>query len=235
MLNRANKNYNSEVFDSLVRELKRPLILMSKQAELNQSAPDKEHMELIRRTAEKALRLIDSYLLTAQSEYGQQLLPVESFGIGSVIYNVAEEIRPIAEKANIDVVLNINDALVETNKEGLRAAIWCLSEMALDQASSEQEKASIEINARKTADNVRISVLTKAMKVKNSDIRKAQKNFGKTHMALSSSSSESGIRLAVAGLLGESLGTSLKAVKEKNTQGLGFNLSLSSQLQLGIG
>ncbi len=235
MLNRANKNYNSDVLDSLARELKRPLVLMSKQAELNQSAPDKKHMELIRRTAEKALRLIDSYLLTAQSEYGQQLLPVESFGIGSVIYNVAEEIRPMAKQANIDVVLNVKDALVEANKEGVRAAIWCLSEMVLEHASSEPEKTAIEINARKSTDSVRISVLSKTIKVKNSDIKKAQRNLGGTHMALSSASSESGVRLAVAGLLGESLGTSLKAVREDNKQGLGFDLSLSSQLQLGIG
>ncbi len=234
MLNRANKNNNSEMLDSLVRELKRSLVLIARQAELNKFRPAEKNLPPIQETAEKTLKLIDSYLLMAQSEYGQQLLPVETFGIGSVIYSVAEEIRPMAEKDNIDIVLNVNDALVMANPKGLKTAIWCLSDMVLAQTSSEDSSGVMEINTKKSADNVKVSVLSKSMKVKNSDLQKARENLGKTHMALSSSSSESGVRLAIASLLGESLGTRLKAVKSNNTQGIGFDLSLSSQLQLGI-
>jgi K+-sensing histidine kinase KdpD len=234
VLSGANKNDNSKILNSLASDLKRPLVLIARQAELSKSRPGKKHLQSIQETAEKTLKLIDSYLLMSQSEYGQQLLPVESFGIGSVIYNVAEEIRPIAKKANIDIILNINDALVMANPGGLKAIIWCLSDMALAQTSAEQTSGVVEINTKKSINNIRISVLSKSMKIKNSDLDKAQKNIGKTHMALSSSSSDSGIRLAIASLLGESLGTSLRAVRDKRTQGIGFNLALSRQLQLGL-
>lgn len=234
MLRGVNKNDNSKILNSLASELKRPLILIAREAELNKVRADKNHFQSIQETAEKTLKLIDSYLLMAQSEYGQQLLPVESFGIGSVIYSVAEEIRPIAKKANVDVVLNVSDAPVMANREGLKATIWCLTDMVLAQTSSEQNSGVIEINTRKSTSGVKISVLSKSMKVKNSELQKAQRNLGKTHMALSSSSSESGVRLAIASLLGESLGTRLQAVRSNHTQGIGFNLDLSSQLQLGI-
>jgi hypothetical protein len=77
-------------------------------------------------------------------------------------------------------------------------------------------------------------VLSKSLQIKNSDLEKARQNLGKSHMALSSSSSESGVRLAIASLLGESLGTRLMAVRAKSAQGIGFNLGLSSQLQLAV-
>lgn len=234
MLRGVNKNDNFKILNSLASELKRPLILIARQAELNKARADKNHFQSIQETAEKTLKLIDSYLLMAQSEYGQQLLPVESFGVGSVIYSVAEEIRPIAKKADVDVVLNISDAPVMANREGLRSAIWCLTDIVLAQTSSERSSGVIEINARKSASGVKVSVLSKSMKVKNSELQKAQRNLGKIHMALSSSSSESGVRLAIASLLGESLGTSLHAVRSNHAQGIGFNLMLSSQLQLGI-
>lgn len=232
MLNSANKNNNFQALDSLVRELKRSLVLIARQAELDKVRPKEKNLQSIQQTAENTLKLIDSYLLMAQSEYGQQLLPVESFGVGSVIYSVAEEIRPAAKKDNIDIVLNVNDALVMANPKGLEAAIWCLSDMVLAQTLSKKNNHVIEINTKRSAKDVKISVLSRSMNVKNSDLQKARKNLGKIHMALSSSSSESGVRLAIASLLGESLGTRLKAVRSNTAQGIGFDLALSKQLQL---
>jgi K+-sensing histidine kinase KdpD len=228
----VNKNDDPNIFNSLISDLKRPLVLIARQAELGKTDTDKQHIESIQETAEKTLKLIDSYLLMSQSEYGQQLLPVSSFAVGSVIYNVAEELRPIAKKANIDVVLNVNDAIVAANPEGLKAAIWCISDMVIASTLTEQYKGVVEINTKKSLDDIKVSVLSKSMKVKNSDLDRAQRNLGKTHMALSSSSSDSGVRLAIASLLGESLGTKLTVVKGKYSQGIGFNLALSRQLQL---
>lgn len=234
MLRGANKNNNSEILNSLASDLKRPLVLIARQAELGKSSSSKQHFTSMQETAEETLKLIDSYLLMAQSEYGQQLLPTESFGIGSVIYNVAEEIRPMAKKANVDIVLDVRDALVMANPKGLKATIWCLSDMVLAQTSADQDNGVIEISTRKSTGDIKVSVLSRSMKVKNSDLDKAQKNLGKTHMTLSSSGSESGVRLAIASLLGESLGTTLRAVRGRQMQGIGFNLALSNQLQLGL-
>ena len=233
MLSGSNRNDNQKILDSLISDIKRPLVLIARQAELGKT--EEGHtppLKAIQETAEKTLKLIDSYLLAAQSEYGQQLLPVKSFAVGSVIYNVAEEIRLIAKKANVDVVLDVNDALVMANPEGVKAAIWCLSDMVLTQTLAEKSSGVMEINAKKSQGGIKVSVLSKSMKVKNSDLDKTQEKLGRSHMAFSSASSDSGVRLAIAKLLGDSLGTSLKAVRSKHTQGLGFNLSLSRQLQL---
>ena len=233
MLEGSNKNNNSKVLDSLISELRRPLTLIARQAELHKSQPEDNHLRSIQKTAEETLKLIDSYLLTAQSEYGQQLLPVESFAAGSVIYDVAEEIRPAAKKANIEVVTDVNDALVLANRGGLEATIWCLSNLVLAGISSPQAGA-LEITSKKSANFLKISVLNRSVNIKNSDFHKVRSNLGKRHMALSSSSSETGVRLAIADMLGESLGTKLRAIKVGDKRGIGFDLALSSQLRLGL-
>jgi len=231
VLGGANTN-DQNIFNSLISDLKRPLVLIARHAELGSSQNDTKSLQSVQETAEKTLKLIDSYLLVAQSEYGQQLLPEKTFAVGSVIYNVAEEIRPLAKRANIDVVLDVNDALVFSNPEGLKAAIWCLTDMALAQTLSEKNTDVLEINTRKIAGSVQVSILSKSINVKNSDIKKTEIQLGKSYMALSSASSYSGIRLAIAKLLGDSLGITLKAVKSKGRQGLGFSLPLSRQMQI---
>ena len=235
VLKGANKNDNYKLLNSLASELKRPLILIARQAEFYKSQPETKHLQTIQKTAEDTLRLIDSYLLTAQSEYGQQVLPVKSFGVGSVIANVAEDIRPVAAASNIKLVTDINDALVIANPAGLKAAIWCLSSMAIAGVSSQGNGGEIEINTKKSANDLKISILSKSMNIKKSDLKKIHNNTGDSHMGMSSFSSETGIRLAIADMLGESLGTQLKAIKIKNKRGIGFNLALSSQLRLNIG
>lgn len=228
----GNKNRDQYILKSLISDIKRPLILITRQAELAQSRPDKQRLSSIEETAQKTLKLIDSYLLASQSEYGQQTLPVKSFGLGSVIYGVAEEIRPLARRANVEVVLEVNDALVSASPEGLKTVIWCLSDMVLTQTIAGQNNGTLEISAKKSVSGVHVSIHSASLKIKNSDIDKARHQLGNSHMALSSASSDSGIRLAIASLLSESMGINLKASRAKNSGGIGFDIALSRQLQL---
>lgn len=228
----GNKNKDQYILRSLIDDIKRPLVLITRQVELEQTRPNKENLISIQETAQRTLKLLDSYLLASQSEYGQQVLPIKSFGLGSIIHSVAEEMRPLAKKSNVEIVLDVNDALVSANPEGLKTVIWCLSDMALTQTVAGQNKGTMQIAAKRFSNNIHVSVLSNSFKIKNSDIYKAKNRLGNSHMALSSISSDSGIRLAIASLLSESMGLKLKASRAKNSTGIGFNISLSRQLQL---
>lgn len=232
MLSAANKNDHANVFDALIRDLKQPLVLIARQAELDSAGENRQRLKSMQKNAEKALRLIDTYLLVSQGEYGQQTLPLSSFGVGSVIYDIAEEMRPLARESNIELTLDIEDALVHTNPQSLRSTVWCLSDLVVSQTMAGQTAGVVEIKTKRYEDNIRISVLSKAMKIKNSDIEKAHRNIGKSRIPLNSAGSDSGIRLAIADLIGESMGTKLVAVKSKGAQGIGFELALGRQLQL---
>lgn len=208
---------------------------MARKAELEQSNGVKSStLDLIQETAEHTLRLVDSYLLMAQSEYGQSTLLFESVGVGSIIYDVAQDLQHAAKKANIEINYDTNDAAVMTNREGLKAAIWCLGDMAISQITQQTDQVGglVSINVKKFTDNIRVVVLSSEMEVKNSDLKRARDNQGRAHQAFSSSSPDSGIRLAVADTLTEALGTNLTAIKNKNMHGIGFALKKSQQLQL---
>jgi len=230
----ANKKDFSQIFHSMLRDLKRPLVVMAREAELEKSSPITDTLDSIQHTAEQTLKLVDSYLLMARSEYGQTALPLESVSIGAVIYDVAQQIKPAAKKACVDIACDVSDGNVMANPEGLQAMIWCLSDMVVAQASTHTGSigSSITINSRENAQFIRVSVLSKTMEVKNSDIDRARRNQGRAHQALSLASPDSGIRLAVADMLSSALGTNLTAVRSNNMQGIGFNLLKSRQLAL---
>lgn len=206
---------------------------MARQAELEKSKSSSNALSSIQQTAEKTLKLIDSYLLISLNEYGQTSLPLESVGIGSIIYDVAQDMRGYARNQDVDIEYTVNDANVMANVEGLKAAIWCLSDMAINQSSlSDNSRGRISITTKKTNEKIKVSVLSNNMEVKNSDLHRARKQFGSSHHAFSSSSPDSGVRLALADMLSSALGSQLSAAKSNHMQGLSFDLLRSQQLQL---
>lgn len=227
----SNKNENSKVFHSLVNDLKRPLVLLAREAELAEITKQKSSFKSIKNTAEHTLKLIDSYLLLAKSEYGQLVLPLESVGVGAVIYDVMQDIEYLAKRANVEVNCQINGGNVMANRSGLKATIFCLSDMALS-AAQEGKRGKLLISTKQVDKNIRISILSDSMEVKNSDIKRASKHQGKAHRAFNNVSSDSGVRLALAEALSSALGSHLTAAKSKNLQGIGFDLLKSQQLSL---
>jgi len=232
---RSNKKDNLPVFNSLVRDLKDPLVVIARQAELNKTIKSSSSSEFdaIQKTAEQTLRLLDSYLLISRSEHGQVQLPMEPVGVGSVIYDMVQEMRPLAKKDNVEVGFEISDANVMTNPDGLKTAVWCLSQIAISQCSKEPHKPSfVDIKARRFKDYVRVAIFGSDMKLKSEYLPRAKARQGQAHQAMSITSSDSGIRLAIADSICESLGTKLMAVKGKDRNGIGFNLLKSRQMEL---
>ena len=217
---------------SLARELKNPLILIAREAELERNNNPSQSVSSIQRTAEKTLQLIDSYLLMAQSEYGQKSLQLETVGVGSVIYDVASNLREAISAQDAELDIAVKDANVMTNREGLKAAILCLSELAINGEGDTDSKNKVRIQATKTADKVIVSVLGSGMDITSKDINSAKTMQGISHFALGTKLGDSGIRLAIADILTASLGSSLQAKKKDGLKGLGFELSISKQLQL---
>lgn len=229
-----DKNFaqmSNRLLASLARELKNPLILIARQAELERNNNPSPAVGSIQRTAEKTLQLIDSYLLMAQSEYGQKTLQLETVGVGSVIYDVASSLRESMSAQGAELEVAVKDANVMTNREGLKTAIWCLSELAINGEDTES-KNKIRIQTTRNADSVTISVLSNGMDITSKDINSAKTMQGVSHLALGTKLGDSGIRLAIADILTASLGCSLQAKKKNGLKGLGFELGISKQLQL---
>lgn len=229
-----DKNFltsQDRLLSSLARELKNPLILMARQAELAGKSSSDPAFSSIRETAENTLKLIDSYLLMARSEYGQQALPLEAIGIGSAIYDAVKDLRISAGEQKIDFVTDIKDAYVMANREGLSAIIRCLSEIALTQDNQENFRRLVKIKVRSERQKVSVAILSNQLDITDSELEAATKLQGISHLA-DAKISDSGIRLAIADMLARSFGTTLSARKVDGLKGFGFDLNCSRQLQL---
>jgi hypothetical protein len=217
---------------SLVRELKNPLILIARHAELEKTGSGGTHaFGSIQDTAEKALQLIDSYLLMAQAEYGQRNLPLETIGVGSVLYDIISDLRPYTREQKIDLSTDIKDSRVMANREGLKAAVWCMSEFVMAQEGEEPKPKKVRILTGKTQDKVSVSIVSNQVEITGKDIDLARRIQGGAHLA-GSKMPDSGIRLAIADILVNCLGSDLQIRKINGMKGLSFDLSMSRQLQL---
>lgn len=221
-----------QLLSSLVNELKSPLILIARQAESEKSGANKTEFESIQKAAEKTLQLIDSYLLMAQSEYGQRALTLEPVGVGSVIYEVANDLAPYAKARKVDFTVDVKDAHVMANRQGLKAVLMCLSELFMEQNNDEKTKhRKVRIEARRERENIAVSVLCSQLEITNKDLELARKMQGNSHLA-TGKMPDSGIRLAIADVLTNSLGSHLQVRQINGLKGLNFELAGSKQLQL---
>lgn len=221
-----------QLLSSLVNELKSPLILIARQAESEKSGANKSEFESIQKAAEKTLQLIDSYLLMAQSEYGQRALTLEPVGVGSVIYEVANDLAPYAKARKVDFTVDVKDAHVMANRQGLKAVLMCLSELFIEQNNDEKTKhRKVRIETRRERENVAVSVLCSQLEITNKDLELARQMQGNSHMA-NGKMPDSGIRLAIADVLTNSLGSHLQVRQINGLKGLNFELAGSRQLQL---
>lgn len=221
-----------QLLSSLVNELKSPLILIARQAESEKESAKKTEFEAIQKAAEKTLQLIDSYLLMAQAEYGQRALTLEPIGVGSVIYEVATDIAPYAKAREVDFSIDVKDAHVMANRQGLKAVLMCLSELFIEQNSDEEKhRKKVRIETRRENHNVAVSVLSSELEITNKDLELARRMQGNSHLA-NGKMPDSGIRLAIADVLINSLGSSLQVRQINGLKGLNFELAGSKQLQL---
>lgn len=229
-----DKNFpatSDQLLNSLARELKNPLILIARQAELGQNTGDDSNLTAIRETAENTLRLIDSYLLMARSEYGQRSLPMESMAVGSIIYDVAKDLAPYAKSHGIGFSTDVKDGSVMANREGLRAVIGCLAELAMAQNTAGASKKEVLIRTKRKEDRLHVSILGNSMDINGRELEMARRMQGVSQLA-SGKLSDSGIRLAISDILAGALGSELKVRQAGRFKGLGFSLMISKQLQL---
>ncbi len=229
-----DKNLPSEekLLSALAKELKNPLLLIARQAELEKTGDAAGALQSIQKTAENTLQLVDNYLLAARSEYGQHRLPLETVGVGSVIYEVANDIAPYAKAGKIDFGMEVKDGEVMANRKGLKAAIRCLSELVIAQQTKGKDgRQKVRIRAEREKEIISVSVLGSTLEITNKDIELARQLQGNAHLA-GGKLFDSGVRLAIADILAGSLGASLQVRQIDGLKGLNFELARSTQLSL---
>ena len=209
----------------LAFELKNPLINIARQAELG----DQESYLNIQQTAEQALMLIDSYLLNAQTEYGQIMLDLAPASIGSVLYDVSTQLRTQASQRNFSLVLDDRTCEpVMTHRPALTSilSVFGSSLMGLDSTS----RREMVLRGYKTrTGKLGVGMFTKA-KISQMDIKRALDLQGRAHMPFSGVNARTHVSLAIAGGLCRAVGGEMTVKHMGGLSGLATELPRSEQL-----
>jgi light-regulated signal transduction histidine kinase (bacteriophytochrome) len=220
----------SQVLSGLAEELKQLVTLVARQSEYLSNKQPNSRLDSIEQTAQSALRLIDSYLLYAQSEYGQQALPLQTYSAGSILYDVSAEVRS-DRIANKQPVISAEDVgPIMCNKRALGVSLACLFRVIAGSSSGNDN--IYLVSHRQRGGDIFAGVFSRKFSVKGAEIKRARELVGKSSMALTNQTYQNGVDLIIADGLARSQGSSLSSYKYKGMNGLGIKLFNSQQLSL---
>ncbi len=199
-------------------ELKQPLIRIARQTELD----DASELPSIRQNAEDALRLIDSFLLTAQSEYGQQSLNLEPLQAGAVLYDVSQQLK---RQTSVAIDSRVHEAVM-THRSALASILAVFGDIIGDLSSH------VVLRSYKTRNGaVGIGVFG-ATKLTRADLRQAMELQGNAHAPLGKINTQSKIPLSIAEGLCRAIGGTMTIKHMGTLSGLATELPRSEQLSL---
>lgn len=227
---------SDEILRGLIRELKNPILLVARASELASNNPKAVDFEQIERSAQQALLLIDRYLMSAQSEYGQRQLSLAPASLGSVFYDVSQEIEFSAKANNyrleVDARYNV-PAMVDS--VATQAILGSLSQIMMLPNEDKQPRALHLRSFKGDSGKVVAGVLSSdSGGFSQSDLDRATQlhRTGSARTVLNNGSTSSGVHLLIAQSLAEAMGGRITPIKRFKMRGLGVELIKSEQLSL---
>jgi len=227
------------LYIALGEQLKIPLMQIARNAELSRlNKTPFMQLHSIEASAHSALRLIDSYLLGAQTQIGQISLPLEPVAISSVLRDVAIELESFAELYGCQVIIQDRKhcPVAMSNSEGLRAALVSLGAVFIESVQHQKptDLRQITLIAERHADGVMAGILTTADGLNEQLYKNAGRLYGRAHLPLGTVMNNSGAGIAVAQTIVGAMTSQLRAIRRYNKRGIAAILPISKQLKLII-
>lgn len=224
--NSGNANEAERTLRALALELKRPLTTIARRAELGGPQAADEITDI----AERSLALVDSYMLMAQTEYGQVALDLEPLGLGSVLHTVSHQLRSRVSSNTIVVVDDRAHEPVMSNRQALTSAMSAIADMLCEDTTQSAEERRLVLRSYKSANGgIGIGVFS-SKPLASVELKKALELQGQAQMPLAGVSSRSGVSLLIADCLCRAVGGSMEVKRMGQLTGLATLLPKSEQL-----
>lgn len=206
----------------LLKELQLMYYEVAREAELSSEGS----LVKIQSLAEQSLRLIDSFITANQVEIGQLELELSPLGMGSIMHQVMDEVRPVVSR-EVGSVAGVNVAVM-TNRDLLSSFLG-----SIIMFTAEATKSPLSIRSFLTSSGeVGIGVFARDMTITNKELDVALSSAGLTHMPFARYSSKSGYLVVLAEKLATSLGGKLYVKRLGKWRGFATSLPLSQQMSL---
>ena len=226
------------LFRSITEQLKTPLLYIARQAELskNEETVSPSVFADMQSYADMAVKLVDSYLLGLDVAKQQTLLEIEPVPLSAVLYDVAQELAPLARQRNTSIELHLQGKYgqVMANRHGMIAALYSLGAVLSEVTASPRKiPAVLRIAAHRTPHGIVSGIYIDGVKSFGASIRRATtlhgNNARSSFTALNASASAS---VFIADSIFSAMETRLRVSNFRGNAGLAVTLQPSTQLQL---
>ena len=224
---------NIRLLYALGEELKLPFMQVARSAEFGRLMNDRDQYRRIEITAEAAIKLLDSYVLSSQFLINQVPLKLNSISLTSTMYDSAQNLRRLTKLYNTEIDIQVEGkcGLVMANKNALEAALTSLAYTFIS-ANDFSNKKLITFSARKEHGIVDVGIFSSNSLISKKTLDSARKLYGKARQPASTITHNSGVGLYVADSLFYAMNSELQFSRHKKKSGLIAQLLPSAQLSL---
>lgn len=233
-------NPSTDVLRSVAEQLKVPLTIIARQAELGQSlgglqAKDLDSMQV--QTA-VALNLVDCYLLGLSVTQGQTNLELEPVSLSSVFAGLAHDLYYLARDNQVDLEVHVAGKYgpVMANQRGLRAALVSLGYDMIEAAAAQENKSKsrrhLSLAVHRTPHGLVAGMYVRHPEIEAGHWRRALKLRSRANQPLASFSTGSAAGMFVADTILRSMESRLRVGRHDKEVGLAATFQPSKQLAL---
>lgn len=222
----------TRLLQSIAEQLKVPLSVIARQAELGQLTQDPGSVDLaaLRAHATAAMTLVDCYLLGLQLLRQQASLALEPVSVASTLVDTAHALRGLAKQYGVTVDIHIAGRYepVMAHRTGLQSALVALGYSLLGQLPAEQGN-KLTLAVHRTAKGIVAGFYGQYEELSAAQWRQALALQGTASQPLAMLTGN-GAGLFVADTIMRSMSSRLRVGRHQKQQGLVATLVPSQQL-----
>jgi hypothetical protein len=221
---------------SIAEELKLPFLQIARQAELGVLHPHELDISVIQATADSALKLLDSYVLAVQLATDEEALFMsEPVSISSVLYDVGQQLTPIAKAYDVTLQLHVSGKYgpVMANRRGLQAALLSLGYALIEALPAiESPQLTLQLSAHRCRYGIVTGLYSETETLTADTLRLGRELYGRARQPLTSLSHSASAGIFVADALFRAMSSELMTTRHQRLHGLGAILQPNPQMQL---
>lgn len=224
---------SAELLTAIAEQLKLPLLQIARSAELARLNQDVKSLELINQTADTALKLVDSFLLSLDFQ-DQISLEFEPVSIAAVLQETANNLSPLAKRYACDIEINLAGRYgpVMASQAGLRSVFILLGQSLIEAMASSKSKKLIVLGVHRSRTGLVAGVYSPMSTLSTDTFRRARALVGAARQPAPSISSVSGAGVFLADTLCNYMNSPLKVSHHGKLAGLAATFIPSRQLEL---
>jgi K+-sensing histidine kinase KdpD len=229
-----------DLLSSVAEQLKVPLTVIARQAELSTLVGDATLLqpESVRVQADAALQLVDSYLLGLELLRGQTQLELEPVSVSSILVDTAHALTRFARQYGMDVEVEVAGRYepVMAHARGLRAALLSLGYGMVESHAAQQNHpghyARLMLATHRTPHGIIAGMYGTGDAVRTAQWRAALRLLRRAPQPVTGIVAGTGAGLFVADTIFRGMATHLRVGVWQRQRGLAATLQPSQQLQL---